>query len=198
MRATPLFAGLVLLATGCDREQTVRIQLGPDGETLTQGFACRDGDTLLASRALVGDELQMTLVVDLIRLDGFPGCRGEELIRACDAGGCELVRPRFCTTVTVPASDTETLLAALRAQLADEVVTSDAPDGAVLVRAVATTRAVACDALPDVLPPAELVGCAYSCPVLLDEVEGSIALSLDALSDQCAREVEACARFPGE
>ena len=41
-----------------------------------------------------------------------------------------------------------------------------------------------------------LVGCAYSCPVQLDDVDGAIALSLDTLSRMCERDVRACSVFP--
>lgn len=207
MRA--LFA-LVLVAA-CQEAHTVTLQLGPTDDTLTAGFACvQDADPtrLLASRAAQpGGGLQFSIVVDVVTLGGeLPGCRGEELFTACADGGCEIVPrddgTRFCRDVTVPASavvaamneDLEPLLASIRTQLQAEPVTLDAPDEPVLLRAVATTEP--CSALASDFDLLELVGCAYSCPAQLDEVDGPIALSLDTLTRQCEREVKACAVFP--
>jgi hypothetical protein len=39
------------------------------------------------------------------------------------------------------------------------------------------------------------VGCAYSCPVELDNVD-TVSVSLDTLSRQCEPLVKLCARFP--
>ena len=39
----------------------------------------------------------------------------------------------------------------------------------------------------------ELVGCAYSCPALLDAVEGDVYLGFDTLTEQCAQGVRVCA-----
>lgn len=195
----------------CQDAHTVTLQLGPTDDTLTAGFACvQDADptALLAGRAAQPDGgLRFSVVVDVITLGGeLPGCRGEELFAACRDGGCEIVPredgTRFCRDITVPASvvtaamndDLEPLLASLRSQLQAEPVTLDAPDVPVLLRAVATTEP--CSAVATAFDLQELVGCAYSCPAQLDEVDGPIALSLDTLTRQCEREVKACAAFP--
>ncbi|MBA3818779.1 MAG: hypothetical protein H0X17_07800, partial [Deltaproteobacteria bacterium] len=83
-------------------------------------------------------------------------------------------------------------------------ILSDAPDRPVVIRVVATTQP--CDEIAQVEPgdpslyvgldARAAVGCAYSCPVLLDEVTGSISVSLDALDDRCEASVAVCAAFP--
>jgi hypothetical protein len=69
----------------------------------------------------------------------------------------------------------------------------------VMLRVVATTET--CDAVEPAagtLPSfvsSQLVGCAYSCPVVLASVQGTLALGLPALSDQCETVVDACAHL---
>jgi len=46
------------------------------------------------------------------------------------------------------------------------------------------------------IDPAQAVGCAYSCPAVLDDIDGPISLSLDTLNQQCEQQVRACAAFP--
>jgi hypothetical protein len=202
---------LVLALAACQQTHTVTLQLGPTGDTLTAGFACvqdADPSKLLASRAAQPDgSLRFSIIVDVITLGGeLPGCRGEELFAACGDGACTIVPrddgTRYCQEVEVDAAaviaaiddDLEPLLDDIRTQLRVEPVTLDAPDEPVLIRAVATTEP--CAALSPGFDLERLVGCAYSCPAQLDEVTGSIALSLDTLTRQCEREVKACAAFP--
>ncbi len=202
---------VLVLAAACQEAHTVTLQLGPTDDTLTAGFACvQDADPakLLAARAAQPDGgLRFSITVDVITLGGkLPGCRGEELFAACGDGGCEIVPrgdgTRFCRDLTIAASavdaaindDLGPLLASIRSQLQAEPVTLDAPDVPVLLRAVATTEPCSANAADfDLL---ELVGCAYSCPAQLDDIDGPIALSLDTLTRQCEREVKACAVFP--
>ncbi|MBA2538199.1 MAG: hypothetical protein H0V17_01065 [Deltaproteobacteria bacterium] len=203
---------LALLALACCQQaHVVTLQLGPSDDTLTAGFSCvqdADPSKLLATRALQSNgTLEFSIVVDVIGLGGaLPGCRGEELFAACNAGDCEIVTredgTRYCRAVIVDADavdaalddDLGPLLDIIRAELREEAVTLDAPDQPVVLRAVATTES--CEAVPASFDPLELLGCAYSCPVQLDEVDGPIALSLDTLSKQCEREVKFCAAFP--
>ena len=196
---------------GCQQAHVVALQLGPSEDTLTAGFGClQDSDPtkLLAGRALQPNgTLEFAVVVDVIALGGaFPGCRGEELFAACNAGECEIVPredgTRYCRDIVVDAAavaaamddDLGPMLDIIRAKLREEPVTLDAPDQPVVLRAVATVES--CAAVPATFAPGELIGCAYSCPVQLDEVDGPIALSLDTLSRQCEREVKFCAAFP--
>jgi hypothetical protein len=201
-------AALAALAA-CQRTHDVSIQLGPDDATFTIGFQCRlDNGVPLLERAHIGEVYRFSVVVDLIDLGGMlGGCRGEELIRACSSGACTVIPredgTRYCVTVELAESlirsgDARAILDAIGAQLRTDVITTDAPDRPVLIRAVGTAQA--CDELRDA-PDAELdlalvTGCAYSCPVQLDAVAGPIALSLDALDDRCAPQVFLCAAFP--
>jgi hypothetical protein len=206
---TALAAAFCLAA--CEREHVVTIQLGPSDDTLTAGFNCvQDADTmkLLAARALQPDNsLRFAVVVDVISLGGqLPGCRGEELFAACPAGRCTIVPradgTRYCEDITVSAADVAAalnedsgpMLNSIRTQLQAQPVTLDAPDVPVLIRSVATTES--CAAIPTEFDLTRLVGCAYSCPVQLDEVDGPVALSLDTLTRMCEREVKFCAAFP--
>ncbi len=202
---------LLFVLAACQQAHVVTIQLGPGGDTLTAGFACvQDADPtkLLAGRAVQANGgLRFSIIVDVVTLGGqLPGCRGEELFAACDEGACEIVPrddgTRYCRDVDVDQAavvaamndDLGPMLDSIRTQLREEPVTLDAPDVPVLLRAVATTER--CDALADDFDLTRLVGCAYSCPAQLDEVDGPIALSLDTLTRQCEREVKACAQFP--
>lgn len=209
---------LALVLVACQQAHVVSLQLGPSSDRLSVGFACREDPPpnmpntltpLLAARALQSDNsLRFSIVVDVITLGGvLPGCRGEELFLGCkDSGDCEIVPradgTRFCVEVEVSSQavtdamqdppELQRMLGEIRDQLDDEPVTLDAPDEPVLIRAVATVE----PCVPDAFDFEQLVGCAYSCPAQLDEVDGPIALSLDAIDDRCEFEVKACASFP--
>lgn len=200
---------LAVCLAGCQRAHDVSIQIGPDDETLTIGFQCKQDDgTLLAERAHVGGMYRFSVVVDVIDLGGrLAGCRGEELVKTCAVPGTCTVVPRddgtrYCVDVVLPetivhAGGQKDLIDLLRPQLEAQVVTTDAPDRPVMLRAVATTEP--CDTFRSSLAPfdqARVTGCAYSCPVQLDAVAGPVALSLDSLNDRCASQVGVCAAFP--
>ena len=205
---------LVLLIVGCAREHEVRLLLGPDEQAITIGFRCRqaaDPTKFLFARAVQNGEVRFNLVVDIVGFGGrYPGCRGEELVAACpDRTSCRVLqrpgRNRFCmrdlhfsaTNIQSPEMIRQTLIDQLRGS----VVVGDAPDTPVLIRAVATTEdctaieAPEGDTYPD-LDENLAVGCAYSCPVVLDDVQDSISLSLDVLDDLCEQTVRVCAAFP--
>jgi hypothetical protein len=202
---------LALAAAACEREHRVRILLGPADGSLGLGFKCEDAQgTPLVTRALAGGQLVFRVVVDLIGVgDAVPGCRGEEILRACprEADCPTLVVSedgrRACAEVTIrPPFDEANTQAQLLAQLRAIPITSDAPDRPVMVRAVATLER--CDdrlVAPQggtypVLDPAQALGCAYSCPLQLDAVDGAVSLFLDALDERCEPQVRACAAFP--
>jgi hypothetical protein len=213
--AAPALAAAALVLAGavaaCERDHRVKILLGPDDGTLGLGFKCEDAlGQPLVRRALVGDRLVFRIVVDLIGVgDAVPGCRGEEILRACprEADCPTLVVSddgrRACAEVSIgqpfdEASTLEQVLAVLRTL----DITSDAPDRPVMVRAVATLercddRLVSPqDGTYPLLDPAQALGCAYSCPLQLDAVDGAVALYLDALDERCEPQVRACAAFP--
>jgi hypothetical protein len=211
-------AAWLLVLAACQQAHVVTLQLGPSEDTLSVGFVCREDPLpgmpsmmtpLLAGRGIQPDgSLKFSMIVDVITLGGvLPGCRGEELFSGCqDSGDCEIVPradgTRFCVEVEVSRQaltaamgntpDLAPMLEEIRARLDDEPVTLDAPDEPVMIRAVATTEAC----VPDTFDFEQLIGCAYSCPAQLDEVDGPIALSLDAINDRCEFEVKACASFP--
>ncbi len=91
------------------------------------------------------------------------------------------------------------ILKALHEQLDDLKLLDDAPDDPIVVRVAATQQT--CDELlpPDgslpALEPELAVGCAYSCPVVLDDLRGTLGLALDTLDDRCGPQVRACAKF---
>ena len=198
---------LIALAA-CQRTREVTLQLGPTPDTITLGFVCRqdaDPSLVLGERARVGPNFEFNVIVDIIDLGGqLPGCRGEELVAACPPGTCTIVPRaggRYCQRVSFAASlvnpdNLGPLLDSIRDQLDEQLVTLDAPDRPVLIRAVATKEGDCGGTIPDTFDPEQLVGCAYSCPVQLDAIDGPIALSLDALSNACEPEVRACARYP--
>ncbi len=196
---------MIIVAGGCQREHEVRILLGPDDETLTQGFVCRDENgNYLAERARVGNQFHFSLVVDLIDLGGFPGCRGEEILLWCSDRGCNRVRlpdGRFCVPINLSITTPEDLPAAV-GQIYQQLAAAgpivvDAPAFPVLVQAVATTQDCAelAGATSEGYPgfaPDQLIGCATSCPVVLDNEE-EVQLFLDTLSVRCSDAVVACA-----
>ncbi len=197
---------LALLA--CQRTHEVTVQLGPNDHALTIGFLCRqdaDPGKLLGERARSGTAYTFQVVVDVIDLGGqLAGCRGEELIAACSSNACSVTptTTRFCHSIQVEAGDFQPAnRAKLLAQIHEDLraagpIISDAPDRPVLIRAIATTEAAGCTTIPDQFDGDKLVGCAYSCPVQLDAIDGPIALSLDTLDDSCERVVRACAKYP--
>lgn len=203
---------LALLAlAACQTAHVVTLQLGPNDDTLTAGFTCfQDAamNKLLAARAIQADgALRFAIVVDVVSLGGqLPGCRGEELVAACPSGTCTIVPradgTRYCRDITVDAAavasaiamDLGPMLTSIRTQLRAEAVTVDAPNEPVVIRAVGTTES--CLNVPTTFDSTRLIGCAYSCPVQLDQVDGPISLSLDTLTRACEREVRLCSLFP--
>ena len=196
-----LLPALALLA--CDEQRTVTLQLGPNDHTLTAGFACRaeTGEPLI-EHAHRGATYTFQLVIDTVELgDIFPGCRGEEVFAACADQACNRIG-RFCTTIAIAEADITdqaSILAALHAQLGHPQLIADAPSNPIVVRAVTTLQPCAdlmpIDASYPRLDPDQAVGCAYSCPVILDELTGTLGMALDTLDDRCAPQVRQCARF---
>jgi hypothetical protein len=209
----PAALALAALASGsaCERAHSVQIKLGSDDGMLGLGFRCVDDQgALLFGRAVASGRLEFSIVVDLIGVgDTVPGCRGEEIIRACPREQeCPtlVVSPdgrRACVPFSIPPpfDDPAVVVPQVLAALHGLVLTDDAPDRPVIVRAVATTercddRLVAPqnDTYP-LLDPTRAIGCAYSCPLQLDTVD-AISLYLDALDEHCEEQVRACAAFP--
>jgi hypothetical protein len=187
--------------TGCAPVRSVALTFGSEGEGL-DGFMCKDNaNTMLLSR--LPPSRKASLVIDFIRLGGVPGCRTGQLMKWCTTHECKAIQStRSCVDVTLPAPMPErealrtALLEAMRSAPAHEAL-DDAPDEFVIVRVVGTVQS--CDALlpagdaalPD-FDKSQLVGCAYSCPVLLDKVEQDVYLGFETLTATCEQGVRIC------
>jgi hypothetical protein len=211
MRACAILLGLAV--AGCQEGRRIDILIGPDDGTISLGYTCQDATFRpLALRALDGGTLSFQVVVDFIALGGVPGCRGEEIAAWCDDPDHDcrpvVVEHRFCTTVTLTGLTLQDLTQAKLeeriAEIYDQLhqagpVATDAPDGPVLIRAVTTTEPCTpalTEPVAGVYPafdPAQLTGCAYSCPVLLDDVDGDVQLGFDATDRRCEPQVQRCA-----
>ncbi|MFZ5470797.1 MAG: hypothetical protein ACOZIN_15335 [Myxococcota bacterium] len=196
---------VVMCLWGCVETRSVGLNFGEAGEGL-DGFLCKDGSGKLLLERLGdgGSARPASLVFDFVRLGGVPGCRSGQLIRWCAAHECvPIAQARACLTVELPSGGDER--SSLRAALSEglrslegQSVIGDAPDEFVIVRMVGTTQS--CEALTPsaggALPSFErsaLVGCAYSCPVLLDRAEQEVYLGFETLTEQCEQGVNICA-----
>jgi hypothetical protein len=194
------------LLTACNEVRQVRLTFGEEGEGL-DGFLCREVDgSYLLSRAVPpsGGEVPSSLVIDFVRLGGLPGCRSGQLIRWCADHDCAVMpEHRVCLPAPLPditglprPEARERVREALR-QLAGSTVASEAPDEFIIVRATATLQS--CDELQfsggevPAMKEEELVGCAYSCPALLNAIDDEVYLGFDTLTEQCAQGVRVCA-----
>lgn len=172
------------------------------------GFACVEDQELLTCD-IAG---RGCMVLDVIDVPGLPNCRENSLIGACKDGSCAVVARALLDMSEVscpcpgsgsggPLEQGEAILDALNALLSASGPTlSDAPDGSVVVRLVATTQS--CEELrqgnePDLsarFEPVGVRGCAYSCPAILDDVDETIHLGLTGFPSSCnARAACACA-----
>lgn len=208
---------LLLALVACTDVHHVTLLVGTSSSTLSGGFTCPDPDApghLLFERALE-DSLDFSMLVDFIDLgDQFPSCLAEDVVAACSgSNSCGITVAdapvRFCEEVHIDraalGSDPQT---AIRNYLAENFsnITSEAPHRAVIVRAVATTQAcgqltVTTTAEWPAPAPADVLGCAYSCPVDLDDLDGTLQLGLNldlkgATAQQCVAAIDACAQFP--
>ncbi|MGV3625501.1 MAG: hypothetical protein ACO1OB_32115 [Archangium sp.] len=190
---------LCALLMSCAPTNTVQLTFGEAGEGL-DGFMCKDkDDRLLLER--VPEDRMASLVFDFIDLKGVPGCRTGQLVEWCRTRNC-VPRPEGRSCARVRFETPEKTRAALRAQLLEAMkavrgheASDDAPNDFVLVRVVGTTES--CEVIEnrpttEPLDPAQLLGCAYSCPVLLDRVETSVFLGFDGFVDNCSQGVLIC------
>jgi len=208
MRATSVVVtGLGLLLASCVQTRQVELTFGDEGEGL-DGFMCRDpaGAPILDRlQDGAGQMLPAALVLDFIRLGGLPGCRSGQVMSWCVDHPCApIASHRACVEAQFSSVDGLTRpqmrasLQQVMTSLKGTLLTGDAPDEFVLVRLVGTAQS--CDQLaqlPDGTLPAfddsKLVGCVYSCPVLLDSLQGDLFLGFDTLTDLCEQGVRVCA-----
>ncbi len=205
MRARAVITALLVTAS-CVELRRVSVTFGDFGEGL-DGFLCKDksGRMLLERLQQDAGTVPASLVVDFVRLGGAPSCRTGKLMQWCSTHECAPIREtRSCVTVDLPAdngADRPTLRKLIHERLrtlAGRGIIPDAPDEFVIVRVVGTAQS--CDEVMPApggpLPRFErqkLVGCAYSCPVLLDKVEDELYLGFETLTAECEQGVAICA-----
>jgi hypothetical protein len=208
MRATrAAVTGLGLLLASCIEIRQVELTFGDQGEGL-DGFMCRDtsGTPILTRLQDGSGQMQpAALVLDFIHLGGLPGCRSGQVMSWCVDHPCApipehraCVSAQFSTAGGLTRQELRASVQQTMSSLEGTLVTGDAPDEFVLVRLVGTAQT--CEELarrPDGTLPdfddAKLVGCVYSCPVLLDALEGDLFLGFDTLTDICEQGVRVCA-----
>jgi hypothetical protein len=218
MRAGLIALALAACKQGPERPE-IELALGINGRA-PLGFRCAGGDGPLMSVSQIcsGDRCQFALMIDMVDLGPpdaeAPGCRLLEL-----RGWCNDDPPRSCTAIDSSrvcrdigfrnedvATQCDRIVEAI-ANVEVPLLAIDAPDRLVQVRAVAMKGNCArygYDAAAigpagvvktaDELYQQDLLGCAQSCPVVLDNVRGRLVLELDVAGDQCnAETVYKCA-----
>jgi hypothetical protein len=147
---------------------------------------------------------RLSVVADFFGIEGgVPGCLPTELTAFCEDHCCRhLNSARVCLTLTLPTPPPVgpvELANWVSNTLQGQTITRDAPGGLVVIRVTVTTQP--CGELATGPGPAtplddqRVVGCAYSCPVVLDAIQGEVLLDLPVLGDQCAPTVRRCATF---
>ncbi|MBI2893059.1 MAG: hypothetical protein HYY06_05870 [Deltaproteobacteria bacterium] len=211
MDSRSLFGVALLLGLGCSTYNKVSLEFAdvPTGDgdvSVPHGFFCKvDGRPLAAVASEAAGEAtgRACIVTDLIYWNSrqMPGCRPAELLNFCRKGenDCEPIR-RGVVDVDLPDGGTfaervAQTLATVRGKPAEVY---DTPALPLVVRVFATFQPCAD------LDPGEagdrisghdqdlVFGCAYSCPVWLDDVRGEILLDLDSFDPECGRSVRAC------
>ncbi|MFM2415604.1 MAG: hypothetical protein RL385_327 [Pseudomonadota bacterium] len=192
----------------------------PDAGSLA-GFTCLQTEVTdagatetLVHRALTPfrggmRSLALSMVVQAFALDDNPGCRDTALANYCGPGDtrCRLLPDStFCValeseplplTTTGRTARLHAALSALAtapdAGLSGALFTDEPPAGWVLLRAVGTTET--CERVADerhAFDRAQLVGCAFTCPVVLSSWSGKLWFD-SAAAGRCEAQVQACA-----
>lgn len=193
-----------LVAGACQDVRHVRLAISP------VGFQCQEPGSpapFLADRLIAGARPPLlSLVVDFISLDGLPDCRLPGLAGWCRSHPCApIASARVCFSENLgsqlamgapPVGALTMLVASLRGQ----PVSNNAPTVPLLVRLVATTQS--CAELQQsgtlAFDPNQLLGCAESCPVRLQDTDGDLQLDIDFLptgptDHNCEGQVQLCA-----
>lgn len=209
MKSIPSSAALTVtlaLGLGCEaRVEQVELVLGSVDSPPVQGprgLDCVDTEgRLMACRTYDADPPRLSVVLDVIPLRGLPRCRPNALQNWCDdpTHDCtpDLDR-RAIFEVEVPAErNLITLIEHMEDELSGQMLDSPILDEPVILRATflaldetearESRESFACEAL---------VGCLYSCPVVLGGLEGELPLELDASNVRCMAEVHQCASNP--
>lgn len=213
------WVAILSLVAACQVEHKVKLELAGDAGSISHGFLCRTetalpellaGDFLFErGHDLATGEVRFSMIVEVTSLgDVLPGCLPEEILGVCKSAADCPSAARTCASITVTGprgkrlammneSEATSFVSQLGAALkALPPLFHDAPDGPVVVRAVATTDS--CEQVESAarLDVDGLMGCAYSCPVILDDLDGSLRLGFATSEDFCAAEVRGCAAYP--
>ncbi len=192
---------LALLLPACTRDNTITIELGKapvgNGLTVPIGFHCVSGDAGLLERAIdtTKQVINFSVTVDFVAVEGVPSCRATELVNWCSTHTCQRVagpQHRECVEFKdipiPPGMDRREVMAARLAALKGRVLDLVPPEGTVLVRLSAAAQG--CN---EPYQRDKLLGCAFSCPIVLDSVRGEVLLDLPSLPRMCEPAVWTCA-----
>jgi hypothetical protein len=203
IRALALAAALTVPAlclASCGAEhRDVQLVLW-DNHAGGHGFTCADEDGVPLFKRAQGQDA-ISLVTDIIEVGGVPGSSLAQLADYCAEHGCPIVEAsRSCFRLAVPgdAKSPQDAFDRITAEMRDRhlTVSSDAPDGVVVVRMVVTVQP--CAEVMDTqrgFERDELLGCVLSAPFTPDAVTGDVTLDLDVLTGdtRCEHIVCACA-----
>ncbi|HTR56523.1 MAG TPA: hypothetical protein VMJ10_37875 [Kofleriaceae bacterium] len=206
---------LLAVAAACNRDHSVAIFFGATEDRASTGLVCpSESDSLLGQGQSPG-QLQFGLVIDVVDFKGaFPTCFPDDLIATCSGSGTCQRRNRTCIDANVTYAGSANPVLAAQHELASlPPIDFGATDTPVLVRLTAFVPAAGRSMTPcedfglgdptvSLVGNAaiKLVGCAYSCPVFLDDVN-TLATGL-ATSTQlttqaaCQTAIAQCAGFP--
>ena len=193
-----------LLCSSCREDVRELTLVFGTNKRVSDGIACPvDGVFLIQSiwgAAAPGG----CMVIDLVRTNETRGCRLSELFPACTDQDCA---PDLRYRVLLPLSNVGPMQMSgmmkpvpqlidkwIEGQVHSQVVFDDAPQLLAIVRA--TIVRGSCDDIGDTtrFACADVVGCAFSCPIDIGTFEGEVVLDLDSLNDMsCQRDVLACA-----
>jgi len=205
IRPVALAAVFAAALVSCSEEREVSVVFGRSTDGLN-GFLCHEDanpDRFLYERVFDRTPPAASLVFDFLDMGGVPGCRSSQIQAWCKDHSCKPIF-RSCIDLALPADPVEarrvfadTLLA-----LRGTVITPDAVDDPVMVRAVGIARP--CTEVPELsdgnieFACDTIVGCAYSCPVTFDQLDEDLVLDLDVFESQCETTVDVCASSSGE
>ena len=185
---------------GCEEVRQVELVFAQDNAG-SRGFHCleRSGTPILL-RAVdgAGASVTVNLVVEFVATGETPDCRIAPLLAFCESGDCRpLTAHRRCLPLDVDDfTNPQQLRDSFEVALADvtgSLVSPDAPTGPVVVRVVGTAQP--CSELENGGPLRcdQIVGCARSCPVTLEDHSGELLLDADSLGLCQEFQVNVCA-----
>jgi hypothetical protein len=183
-RAARLVAVVLLgAAPACAHENEVDLLWHRSERDQVYGFDCMEATSRITA--------EVGISIEIVRVRGAPHCDGLALFDYCTEPGRCTVLSRHCEPLVAAGFDS---VGAALDSLDGRVVTRDAPDGTVVVRAVATADGCPAEPPPATVAAERVLGCAYSCPVQLDLVSGPLELTFEHVpGEACLPRIEACA-----